>query len=95
METPCLTVNRLCGTGFQAIVNGIQEMYMGDADVVLTGGSDNMSACPYAVRGIRFGTKLGQDPQMEDMMWAALTDRLTMTPMGVTAENLVKTLSQL
>merc|ERR1719323_884277 len=47
-----------------------------------------MSACPYAVRDIRFGTKLGSDPNLEDMMWTSLTDRLSGTPMGVTAENL-------
>jgi acetyl-CoA acyltransferase 2 len=88
IETPALTINRLCGTGFQAIVNAAQEIHIGDANIVMTGGSDNMSACPYAVRGIRFGTKLGQDPALEDMMWTSLTDRLSMTPMGVTAENL-------
>ena len=54
----------------------------------MTGGTDNMSACPYAVRDIRFGTKLGSDPKLEDMMWASLTDLHTKTPMGVTAENL-------
>ncbi len=88
LETPALTVNRLCGSGFQSIVNAVQEIHIGDSEIVLTGGSDNMSACPYAVRGIRFGTRLGQDPAMEDMMWTSLTDRLSMTPMGVTAENL-------
>ena len=61
---------------------------MGDADIVLTGGSDSMSACPYAVRDIRFGTRLGMDPKLEDMMWAALTDAYCKTPMGITAENL-------
>ena len=58
--------------------------------MVLTGGTDNMSSCPYAVRDIRFGTKLGMDPKLEDMMWASLTDALTKTPMGVTAENLAE-----
>jgi len=87
-EIPALTVNRLCGSGFQSIVNGVQDILVGDAGVVLTGGSDNMSACPYAVRDIRFGTKLGSDPKLEDMMWASLTDLHTKTPMGVTAENL-------
>jgi len=87
-EIPALTVNRLCGSGFQSIVNGCQDILVGDAGVVLTGGSDNMSACPYAVRDIRFGTKLGSDPKLEDMMWASLTDLHTKTPMGVTAENL-------
>ena len=49
-----------------------------------------MSACPYAVRDIRFGTKLGSDPKLEDMMWASLTDLYCKTPMGVTAENLAE-----
>jgi len=87
-EIPALTVNRLCGSGFQSIVNGVQDILVGDAGVVMTGGTDNMSACPYAVRDIRFGTKLGSDPKLEDMMWASLTDLHTKTPMGVTAENL-------
>jgi len=87
-EIPALTVNRLCGSGFQSIVNGCQDILVGDAGVVLTGGSDNMSSCPYAVRDIRFGTRLGSDPKLEDMMWASLTDLHTKTPMGVTAENL-------
>jgi len=87
-EIPALIVNRLCGSGFQSIVNGVQDILVGDAGVVMTGGSDNMSASPYAVRDIRFGTKLGSDPKLEDMMWASLTDLHTKTPMGVTAENL-------
>jgi len=90
IATPALIVNRLCGSGFQSIVNGVQEILVGDSDVVLTGGSDNMSACPYAVRDIRFGTKLGSDPKLEDMMWTSLTDMLAKTPMGVTAENLAE-----
>merc|ERR1711936_643229 len=89
-ETPALTVNRLCGSGFQSIVNGCQDIALGDAQVVMTGGTDNMSACPYAVRDIRFGTRLGSDPKLEDMMWASLTDALSNTPMGVTAENLAE-----
>jgi len=88
IPTPALIINRLCGSGFQAVVTGVQEILVGDAEVVLTGGTDNMSACPYAVRDIRFGTKLGKDPKLEDMMWTSLTDNLTNTPMGVTAENL-------
>lgn len=88
IEKPANTVNRLCGSGFQSIVSGLHEIVVGDAGVVLTGGTDSMSACPYAVRDIRFGTKLGTDPKLEDMMWASLTDMHTKTPMGVTAENL-------
>ena len=55
---------------------------MGDSEIVMNGGTDNMSASPYAVRDIRFGTRL------EDMMWTSLTDLLSKTPKGVTAENL-------
>jgi acetyl-CoA acyltransferase 2 len=88
IPTPALIVNRLCGSGFQSIVNGCQEILVGDSQVVLTGGTDSMSACPYAVRDIRFGTRLGVDPKLEDMMWTSLTDALSGTPMGVTAENL-------
>jgi len=88
IPTPANTVNRLCGSGFQSIVSGVQEILVGDSEVVLTGGSDNMSAAPYAVRDIRFGTRLGTDPKLEDMMWTSLTDMLSKTPMGVTAENL-------
>jgi len=90
LGTPALTVNRLCGSGFQSILNGVHEILVGDADIVLTGGSDSMSGCPYAVRDIRFGTRLGQDPVLEDMMWASLTDQYCKTPMGVTAENLAE-----
>jgi len=90
IPTPALIVNRLCGSGFQSIVNGVQEILVGDSEVVLTGGTDNMSACPYAVRDIRFGTRLGMDPKLEDMMWTSLTDMLAKTPMGVTAENLAE-----
>jgi acetyl-CoA acyltransferase 2 len=90
VPTPALIVNRLCGSGFQSVVNGVQEILVGDSEIVLTGGTDNMSACPYAVRDIRFGTKLGQDPKLEDMMWTSLTDMLVKTPMGVTAENLAE-----
>ena len=63
---------------------------MGDSQIALAGGSDSMSQAPYAVRGIRFGTKLGVDIKLEDMMWAALTDFHCKTPMGITAENLAE-----
>jgi acetyl-CoA acyltransferase 2 len=87
-EIPALTVNRLCGSGFQSIVCAIQEILVGDSHVVLTGGTDSMSGAPYAVRDIRFGTKLGSNPILEDIMWASLTDSHCGAPMGVTAENL-------
>jgi len=58
-DRPALTVNRLCGSGFQAVVNGAQEILVGDSNVVLTGGTESMSQAPFLVRNVRFGTKLG------------------------------------
>ncbi|XP_038053019.1 3-ketoacyl-CoA thiolase, mitochondrial-like [Patiria miniata] len=87
-DKPALTVNRLCGSGFQSIVSGAQDILTGDAEVVLTGGTENMSMAPYTVRGSRFGTKLGVDLKLEDTLWATLTDYHIKTPMGMTAEKL-------
>jgi len=90
IETPALTVNRLCGSGFQSVVTAAEEIMLGKSKVVLTGGVDNMSMAPYAARDIRFGPKIGVDFKLEDCLWASLTDAHTGTPMGVTAENLAK-----
>lgn len=83
-HVPALTVNRLCGSGFQSIVNGGQEIELGDSNIVLCGGTESMSQAPYAVRNIRFGTKLGQDLKLEDTLWQGLTDEYIKTPMGIT-----------
>jgi len=88
MDTPSLTVNRLCGSGFQSIVNGAHEIMLGDSAVVMTGGTESMSQAPFAVRDARFGVRLGTDLKMEDTLWAGLTDQHVKTPMGITAENL-------
>ncbi|XP_008938818.1 PREDICTED: 3-ketoacyl-CoA thiolase, mitochondrial-like, partial [Merops nubicus] len=88
VPVPALTVNRLCGSGFQSIANGCQEICLNDAEVVLCGGAENMSQAPYAVRNIRFGTRLGAELKLEDTLWEGLTDRHVKTPMAVTAENL-------
>ncbi|KAK3727493.1 hypothetical protein QZH41_018360, partial [Actinostola sp. cb2023] len=90
VSTPALTVNRLCGSGFQAIISGAQEILLGESDVVLVGGTENMSQAPYAVRDARFGTRLGLDLKMEDTLWQGLTDMLAGIPMGITAENLAE-----
>eukprot|EP00164_Ancoracysta_twista_P004924 GFYU01006694.1.p1 GENE.GFYU01006694.1~~GFYU01006694.1.p1 ORF type:complete len:427 (+),score=133.05 GFYU01006694.1:101-1282(+) len=89
-ETPALTVNRLCGSGFQSLINGCQEIKLGESNVTLVGGAENMSQAPYAVRDVRFGTKLGVDLKMEDTLWATLTDSYCKTPMAITAENLAE-----
>lgn len=85
---PALTVNRLCGSGFQAIVSGAHEILLNDADVVLVGGTESMSQAPYAVRNARWGTRLGKNLEMEDTLWSSLTDSYCGCPMAITAENL-------
>ncbi|GCC31176.1 3-ketoacyl-CoA thiolase, mitochondrial [Chiloscyllium punctatum] len=90
IPVPALTVNRLCGSGFQSIVSGAQEICLRESEVVLCAGSESMSQAPYAVRNVRFGTKLGVDIKMEDTLWAGLTDLHIKTPMGLTAENLAE-----
>lgn len=88
IPVPALTVNRLCGSGFQSVINGAQEICLKESEVVLCGGSESMSQAPYAVRNIRFGTRLGADLKLEDTLWAGLTDLHVKIPMGITAENL-------
>ncbi|KAK7098743.1 3-ketoacyl-CoA thiolase, mitochondrial-like [Littorina saxatilis] len=90
VPVPALTVNRLCGSGFQAIINGAQEIELGLSDMVLVGGTENMTQAPYAVRNIRFGTRFGQNLQLEDMLWEGLTDSYVKLPMALTAENLAE-----
>lgn len=84
VTTPALTVNRLCGSGFQSIINASQEIHLGESDVVLTGGAENMSLSPYNLHGVRFGGgKYGVDLKLVDSLAAALTDMVpTPTPMG-------------
>lgn len=88
IEKPALTVNRLCGSGFQAVVNSAQDILVGAAKVSLAGGTENMSQAPFVVRNVRFGTGLGQNYQFEDSLWVGLTDSFCKLPMALTAENL-------
>ncbi|XP_026321148.1 3-ketoacyl-CoA thiolase, mitochondrial-like [Hyposmocoma kahamanoa] len=87
-ERPVLGVNRLCGSGFQSIVNSAQDIITGAAKISLAGGVENMSQAPFAVRGVRFGTVLGSTYAFEDTLWAGLTDTYCGLPMGMTAEKL-------
>ncbi|XP_036085929.1 3-ketoacyl-CoA thiolase, mitochondrial [Rousettus aegyptiacus] len=89
-ETVALTLNRLCGSGFQSIVSGCQDICVKDAEVVLCGGTENMSETPFCVRNARFGTKLGSDLKLEDVLWTSLTDPHVKLAMGITAENLAE-----
>jgi len=88
IETPACTVNRLCGSGFQAVIDGAQEILLGQASVCLTGGAESMSQAPHIVRGARWGLRLGPAVPFEDALWEALTDPYCGFSMAETAENL-------
>jgi acetyl-CoA acetyltransferase family protein len=87
-ETSALTLNRLCGSGFQSVVSGAQEIILGDAKVCLVGGAESMSQAPHVTRGLRWGAPLGKPPIMEDVLWEGLTDSYVGLGMAETAENL-------
>jgi acetyl-CoA acetyltransferase family protein len=86
IDVPALTVNRLCGSGIQAAVNGAQLILLGEAGIVLAGGMENMSQAPHVIRGLRNGLRLGQG-ELEDSLWSALLDTHCGCTMAVTAEN--------
>jgi acetyl-CoA C-acetyltransferase len=86
IETPALTVNRLCGSGLQAIVTAAQIAMLGDCDIALAGGTEVMSRAPYLLPGMRWGQRMG-DGVAVDVLNGALTDPFNKILMGVTAEN--------
>jgi acetyl-CoA C-acetyltransferase len=88
-DAPALTVNRLCGSGLQAIVSAAQAVTLGDADIAVAGGAENMSRSGYLSAGMRWGARMG-DTTMTDMMTAALHDPFENIHMGMTAENLAE-----
>jgi acetyl-CoA C-acetyltransferase len=88
-ESPAFTVNRLCGSGVQAIVSAAQAIQTGDAQVVLAGGAESMSRGAYWVENARWGARMG-DASVVDAVVGALTDPFNEIHMGVTAENLAK-----
>ncbi|MEH6585111.1 MAG: acetyl-CoA C-acyltransferase family protein [Halioglobus sp.] len=89
IETPALTVNRLCGSGLQAVISAAQMILLGDCDAAVAGGAESMSRVPYWLPKARFGARMG-DATMEDPMMGALTCPIGDTHMGVTAENLAE-----
>ena len=86
-ETPAFNVNRLCGSGLQAIVSAAQAITLGDCDIAIGGGAESMSRAPYASLTARWGARMG-DAKMVDMMVGALHDPFHAIHMGVTAENI-------
>jgi acetyl-CoA C-acetyltransferase len=85
--TPAFNVNRLCGSGLQAVVSAAQAILLGDTDIAIGGGAENMSRAPFASLNMRWGARMG-DSKMVDMMIGALHDPFHTIHMGVTAENI-------
>jgi len=90
--TPALTVNRLCGSGIEAVVQGAQQILLEEASTTLCGGMENMSQAPYVLHGARQGFKFGMQPQLEDLLFAALQDPYCGLYMAQTAEKVAKRL---
>ncbi len=86
VETPAMTINRLCGSGAQAVVSAAQHLMLGDAEMAVAGGAESMSRSPHATQMTRWGQKMG-DMKVTDMMIGALSDPFEGVHMGITAEN--------
>ena len=89
VETPALTVNRLCGSGLQAVVNAAEQLLLGESRIVVAGGAENMSQIPYVLPNARWGYRMGNS-QITDLMTAALYDSCANISMAETAENLAE-----
>jgi acetyl-CoA acyltransferase 2 len=89
IEVPAVTVNRLCGSGFEAITQGAQLILLGETNAVLAGGAESMSQAPHVVRGARWGLRLGPAP-LEDLLWESLKDPQCGLSMAETAEGLAE-----
>jgi acetyl-CoA acetyltransferase family protein len=85
-----VTVNRLCGSGFESIIQGAQQILLDESKVVLAGGAESMSQAPHVVRGARWGLRLGPAPPFEDLLWESLKDPQCGFSMAETAENLAE-----
>jgi acetyl-CoA acetyltransferase family protein len=88
-KAPAVTVNRLCGSGIEAIVQGAHRLLLGESEIVLAGGMENMTQAPFVIRGARTGLKLGGGA-LEDFLFVGLTDSYCGMPMALTAEKLAE-----
>lgn len=90
IPVPAVTVNRLCGSGFESIIEGARQILLGESRVVLAGGAESMSQAPHVLRGARWGYRLGPTPPLEDALWEALRDTECDRSMAETAEALAE-----
>ncbi len=89
VETPALTVNRLCGSGVQAIISAAQSILLGDCEIAIGGGAESMSRAPYHAPAMRWGARMGDAP-MVDVLLGTLNDPFHRYHMGITAENIAE-----
>lgn len=90
VEVPSMTLNKLCGSGLRAITLAVQEIMLGDAEVILCGGTESMSNAPYIVPSARFGQRMGNGKLIDTMIEDGLTDAFNKYHMGITAENIAE-----
>lgn len=90
IEVPSLTINKVCGSGLKAVQLAAQAIMAGDADVIIAGGTENMSQAAYVVPGARWGMRMGNGTMLDTMVYDGLTDVFNGYHMGVTAENIVE-----
>ncbi len=88
-SAPALTLNRLCGSGLQAVLSAAQSIMLGDADIAIGGGAESMSRAPHMAQGLRWGTRMG-DGTLTDTLLGSLTDPFNAVHMGITAENVAE-----
>lgn len=90
LNVPAMTINKLCGSGLKAVILAAQMIMLGDADVVLAGGTESMSNAPYLLPKARFGYKMGDSQIVDSLIKDGLTDAFSNTHMGITAENIAE-----
>ena len=90
VEKPALTINMVCGSGLRAVSLAAQLIRLGDCDVVVAGGTENMSQAPYAIPNARWGQRMGNGTMVDTMINDALTDAFSQVHMGITAENIAQ-----
>jgi acetyl-CoA C-acetyltransferase len=86
VDVPAETVNRVCGSGLQAVVHAVEAVQSGYIDVVVAGGTESMSSAPYVIRGLRWGQRMGHAETIDTMIFDGLTDAMHLCHMGMTAE---------
>lgn len=90
VEVPSMTLNKLCGSGLRSITLAVQEIMLGDAEVILCGGTESMSNAPYIIPSARFGQRMGHGKLVDTMIEDGLTDAFNKYHMGITAENIAE-----